>query len=941
LNVKWEQVKELLNSALEQPAEEREAFLRESCGGDESLLAEVESLLTAYNSEKSSPPKAEAPYEFPNLIEEKIGQYKVIRQIGSGGMGTVYLAARSDDTFQKRVAIKVVQSAVDAGEISRRFQRERQILAALDHPSIARLFDGGTTQHGVPYFVMEYVEGIRIDHYCDRHRLSVRERIALFRQVCGAVQYVHQNLVVHRDLKPGNILITADGLPKLLDFGIAKLLKPELFATALDVTRADFPLMTPAYASPEQIRGEPINVASDVYSLGVILFELLTSRRPYRLKSGSQHEILNAICDQEPDKPSGVITRIGREEEKPEQATIELLAQLRATIPQKLCRQLRGELDNIILKALRKEPQQRYASVEQFSEDLRRHLQGLPVSAHRDSWHYRSVKFIGRHKAGVAATGLVFASLLAGVFGTAWQAKIARQQRAEAQNNFQDVRRLATSFLFEIHNAIQNLPGSTPARQLVVQRALEYLSRLAEKSRSDPGLQRELAEAYLKVGDVQGNPYAANLGDAAEAATSYSKALDISKALVQANSGDAAARLDLARSYRLLGQVLPVLGRPTDAVSDLRSAAQIYESLNPKDFNGSEMQTELAQCYQVMGDTLGHGGMQNLGDETGAFAAYQKALAIDEALATAHPDNKSAQTGIPLLEIRIGDLQHDDDKLASSLNYYRQALDRLTALSFSDAHTGDYQWLLALGYRKIGAVEDDMGNNAEALKNYLKAAGIDQQQVDADPTNVRASMSLAISLRYAGELTEKTGNVAGALKYNRRVIQLFEKLSPANSNNVVLRGRYAEILIDTAEQLMKRHELTEARHLATRGLALDRDLAQRSDVTSDDLAQYALDLLNCEPEDLREPATALRYAEQSVAKSESSYSLDVLARAYFQNGDRARAVSTEERALSLLPATEKPGSVSPLRTKITAQLGKFRATLAPVTTASRKAASPN
>ena len=512
---KWEQVKELLGSALERAPAERSTFLSEACGSDEALRAELEALLAAYDAEKTV--SAQAPSAEPlapaEPAEKRIGPYQLIRQIGKGGMGAVYLAVRADDTFSKKVAIKLVQTGIDTQDILQRFRHERQILATLDHPNIAKLLDGGTTDQGLPYFVMDYVEGTRIEEYCEGHKLQISERILLFRDVCSAVQYVHQNLVVHRDLKPSNIFVTPQGIPKLLDFGIAKLLKPEMFTKLIDSTRAEFRLMTPGYASPEQVRGEPVTTASDVYSLGVILYELLTSCCPYKLKTDSPAEILRAVCDQDPEKPSTIVvkpsdaTDAGKKKITPENVAAE-----RGTLPEKLSRQLRGDLDNIVAKALRKEPQRRYVSVEQLSEDLHRYLVGLPVSAHRDTWNYRAGKFAHRHKAGVAAAALIALSLVGGVLATTWQARVARAERANAQQRFNDVRKLTTSFLFEFHSAIQNLPGSTPARRLLVQRALEYLSKLAQRAHGDRGLQRELAEAYLKVGDVQGNPYAANLG---------------------------------------------------------------------------------------------------------------------------------------------------------------------------------------------------------------------------------------------------------------------------------------------------------------------------------------------------------------------------------------------------------------------------------------------
>ena len=340
----------------------------------------------------------------PSIEGQRFGAYQVIREIGRGGMGAVYLAARADDQYKKRVALKILRADVNAQEVLSRFRHERQILASFDHPNIAGLLDGGSTPNGEPYFVMDYVEGTPIDQYCDSHSLTVAERITLFRQVCSAVQYVHQNLIVHRDLKPSNILVTPDGVPKLLDFGIAKILKPEMMATMVNATRAEDRVMTPAYASPEQVRGEPITTASDIYSLGVVLFEIFTGRRPYRVKSNTAHELARVICDEEPDKPSTAITKTDRGTAQPT-ARVEELSRKRSTEPDRLERRLKGDLDNILLKAMRKEPQRRYASVEQFSEDLHRHLANLPVSAHEDSLRYRTEKFVRRNVIPVTAGG--------------------------------------------------------------------------------------------------------------------------------------------------------------------------------------------------------------------------------------------------------------------------------------------------------------------------------------------------------------------------------------------------------------------------------------------------------------------------------------------------------------------------------------------------------
>ncbi|MBZ5656959.1 MAG: protein kinase [Acidobacteriia bacterium] len=924
----WERIKEIFASALEQDPSRRAEFLRQACRGDDSVRAELESLLSTYDSVGATGKALRAAPGDEDLAGQKIGPYRVLRQIGVGGMGAVYLAVRADEAYSKRVAIKLVQTGVDTQEIARRFRHERQILATLDHPNIARLVDGGTTERGVPYFVMDYVEGTRIDDYCDRHKLSIEERISLCREVCSAVQYVHQNLVVHRDLKPGNILVTAEGVPKLLDFGIAKLLKPELFTSLADATMVEFRLMTPGYASPEQVRGEPVTTASDVYSLGVILYELLTSQRPYRLKTDAPGEVLRAVCDQEPERPSVAVIRMA-ENEAGKDSRPEVLAEKRATVPEKLQRQLSGDLDTIVLKALRKEPQRRYASVERFSDDLHRYLTGLPVSAQRDTWSYRADKFVRRNKVGVAAATLLAVSLIGGVLATTWQARVARAERANAQQQFNDVRKLTTSFLFEFHNAIQDLPGSTPARRLLVQRAQEYLSKLAQRAQNDRALQRELAEAYLKVGDVQGNPYVPNLGDTEGASQSYTKALEISHALVSANAKDSEAQGYLGRSYKSLGEVLPLLGKPSEAAVDLRRATEVFEALVAARPVDDALRTELASSYQVLGDVQGHSGIQNLGDRAAAFESYSKGQSIYEALASKDPSNKAARRGVAVLRLRIGDLLAAKDDLPGSMSNYRSALDILEQLAAADPTNADARRLLALGYKKIGGAQEVGGNSSEALKYYRKAGLINESLVNADPTNAQASMNYMVTLRYIGDLLYKTGGRAGALAEYEKILGILEKLSAAEPDNVMVRGRFAEMLIGTAGLLIEDKRLADARALTTRGLAVTRELASRADATPDDLAQYATNFLTCEPKDLRDPVAALRYAKESVEKSGGTDpdDLDILAQAYFQNGDATQAVAAEEKALALLPPVAGNEVAFPARHRIETQLAKFKAAL--------------
>lgn len=385
---RWQQIKNVLAEALEELPANRPAYLDRSCAGDKDLRCEVElcleherELSPRFLNETAVPRAAANAMTAGSLpwVGRRIGAYKTIELIGIGGMGEVYRAFRADDQYRKDVALKVVRAGQDSKVILARFRNERQILASLEHPNIARLLDGGTTEEGAPYLVMELIEGQPIEQYCDSRKFSVSDRLALFTQVCAAVQYAHQRLIIHRDIKPSNILVTSEGVPKLLDFGIAKVLGSDLQSQSTETLTA-FRALTPGYASPEQIRGEPVTTASDVYSLGVVLYELLTGRSPYAATTGAPQELLRQICDLEPERPSAATEKRSRDANAA-QLTVEDVSAARNTSPLKLRKQLKGDLDNIVLMALRKEPFRRYVSVEQFADDIRRNLATLPVVA--------------------------------------------------------------------------------------------------------------------------------------------------------------------------------------------------------------------------------------------------------------------------------------------------------------------------------------------------------------------------------------------------------------------------------------------------------------------------------------------------------------------------------------------------------------------------------
>ena len=569
---RWQLIKAIFQAALDREPAERRAFVAVVCGQDEALQREVEAMLAA---EVALPPQP-APHDglLARLLQQvqavegtRIGPYQVIRELGRGGMGAVYLAERADDQFRQRVAVKLIRHDLEHEEVLRRFRYERQILAALEHPNIARLLDGGATEDGTPFFALEYIEGQPLDEYCRTHKLTIPQRLELFRTVCRAVQYAHQNLIIHRDLKPSNILVTADGVPKLLDFGIAKLLDPTQFDLSSVETQPSQRLMTPAYASPEQVRGQPLTTASDVYALGVILYELLTGQRPYQLKGLSVGEIERAICDSEPVRPSDVLAPAARERRHlaailqaslPTRAMPPAAATQAGVVdgvraagldPERAWRQLQGDLDKIVMMALRKEPQRRYASVEQLSEDLRRHLTGLPVTAQSNSFVYRSGKFIRRHKAGVLVLGLIFLSLIGGLFITLRELYTSnwnevRNKQMRTYHDFEEkIEEIADSH--EKLGFLLHLRGESEAALVryrlaaelreecvrVVYRVYEHLGAgLLAGSTT-----RKLANAYWHIGTISQQRSTQNPTAQHEACTAYQRSHELWQALQKEN----------------------------------------------------------------------------------------------------------------------------------------------------------------------------------------------------------------------------------------------------------------------------------------------------------------------------------------------------------------------------------------------------------------------
>ena len=690
---RFQRCEELFHAAGALGEEERDLFLQQSCADDTELRAEVERLLAAHAraGDFISSPAIAAAREWAadntSLMGRLVGPYRVVREIGRGGMGAVYLAERADGQYEQRVALKVIKRGMDTEQVLARFRAERQILASLDHPNIARLLDGGSTDEGVPFLAMEYIEGEPIDAWTARRGLSVDERLRLFLQVCGAVAYAHQHLVVHRDIKPLNILVTPEGVPKLLDFGIAKVLHEDADQATSTVT--GMRLLTPEYASPEQVEGRHATTVSDVYALGVVLYELLTGQSPYRLRSRAPLDVVEAVRTTDPERPSAV----GGTE--------------------KLRRRLRGDLDTILLTALRKEPARRYQSVEQFAGDVRRHLEGLPVRARPDTFGYRAGKFVRRNKVPVAAGVLLALALVGGTAATAYQASAARVAQDRAERRFADVRKLANALLFDYHDAIRDLRGARPVRERMVRDALGYLDGLAQESGEDPSLQRELAGAYHRIGDLQGGE-PSSLGDTEGAARSYGKALAILESLLRADTGNVRLRRDAAESAMALGRV--VWGR---------------------------------------------------GDLTSGLAHARRARALLDPLVASAPTDTDIRLQLSAANNLLGQISLEEGKIAQSLNYHRADLEQFEAAPESERRRPSVRHAISVTYGYLADAQVESGDLAGALASQRRSRGLRRELSAEFPDNATYAEAASTARYYEAAVLGRMGRWKESLALHR------------------------------------------------------------------------------------------------------------------------------------------------------------------------------
>jgi serine/threonine protein kinase len=883
----WQHIRRIFHQAVDLPSGERGDFVLRAAAGDESLRIEVESLLASHDGAGSfiEPPGDRVTTIVldevtADQIGRRVGSYKIVREIGRGGMGSVYLGARADDEFSKRAAIKLIRTGMNTDFVVRRFLSERQILANLDHPNIARLLDGGTNEDGLPYFVMEYVEGQPIREYCDSLRLSTDERLRLFGDVCSAVHYAHQNLVIHRDIKPGNILVTADGTVKLLDFGIAKLLGP---GPGRDETEAVARVMTPAYASPEQVKGDPITTASDVYSLGVLLYELLTGHRPYRVASSSPIEIIQAICEQEPDRPSTAVARVETiptgDGDTRVTVTPESVSKERGSQPDKLRRELEGDLDNIVLKAMRKEPQRRYASAEQLSEDIRRYLEGLPVIARKDTFGYRAAKFIQRHKTGVAVAVLVVIALLSATIVTSWQARVARHATEKAEIRFAEQRRLANSLMTEVQSSLisdpyaASSPYAAPTQRLLAQKSLEYLNNLAKDAVDDPTLLGELAAAYSTEGyfqawTLQDNPGALvsyekaielcirraalepnsftakrKLGDALgakveslnllgrseEALQIYGERLSLEQEILEAEPEDPKRIMRLAETNQGSGDTLRSLMRTDEANARFRTAVELALqaiSVFKERARQPEERVDLSSFYLKQGDMY-----EELSELQNAAESYRTASVIAEAVHNEHPEIAQALRNTSSSHWYLGQILDRLGDYPAALESFRVSLKTVMKAGEADrSHYGEAKYSIVVGKALCKVGEKQQG--ASLIRHGVKLT-LDEMQTGRESSASRYYGGELLS--WAGEALNLAGKKNEAIAVYLEAIKIVEEAaqkSPADSNPLLRLANFYESLgnlyagFDGDTRRIKttnRAPLTEAHRWYQKGLDILRE----------------------------------------------------------------------------------------------------------------------
>ena len=749
---RWQAIGDLFEQALPLPSGEQTALLDDACGVDHELRREVASLLASHQAAdgflQHRIKKALASFQDTSAAGTepvRVGPYRLIRELGRGGMGTVFLAERDDDEYYAQVAVKLVRPGMDTDFILARFRRERQTLARLQHPNISRLLDGGTTDKGLPYFVMEYIDGPWLTVFAANHRLSVDDRLRMFVDICAAVEYAHRNFIIHRDLKPGNILVNPDGVPKLVDFGICKLLR----AGAISATDSAVAPMTPDYASPEQIRGDAVTPLSDIYSLGAVLYELLTGTCPRRY---------------------GRLTRVA----------IEQMSRAGIALPstvakdQTVARQLKGDLDSILMRALETEPERRYQGAAQLAEDLRRYLHHEPVHARLQTVRYRALKFVRRHRGHVLAAAAVFVVLTAGLAVAIHEARLASSRQ-------QQVRMMADRLVFDVHDAVRDLPGSTKARAVIVTTALHYLDASVSSVRGDGPAEKELAKAYRKLGDVQGNLRAANLGDSSGALARYLQAVTLLDDAIRRAPNDIDAVTERVVLYGRIGTVHAFTGQLRDAVQTLEDGIRFGRAY--AESRDADLRMALAALYVDCSDAR-----RNMNDYAAALRDASAALHLSEGLAAERSSDPTTRYSLANAYAAVGMAESGLNQAERALAHFRQGTAEMEKLVSSDPRNVSWNRDLMLAYGHVADVLgnpglNNLGDRAGALQAYRKAAGIGKTLYEADRADQRAAADYGIALSRVETMMDDR-NPGAKLEVQQEAIRVLEDAARTSPGNV-------------------------------------------------------------------------------------------------------------------------------------------------------------
>lgn len=799
----WNKVNEVFTAAIELEEDERRKYLDEQLQNDPKVRAKVEQMLLADNADEtiSEPLINLADFlskeRLEDLVGQKIDNYQILCEIGRGGMGVVFEAIYEAEGVTQRVALKILKSHIDTKDMLRRFGNERKILASLEHRNIVRLLNAGKTSEDIPFYTMELVNGKPIDEFVEEGNLNIEELLNLFLQICAAVSYAHSKLIIHRDLKPNNILVTPEGVVKLLDFGIAKVLSPD---TVSKGTATQFGIMTPRYASPEQIRGEIVLVASDVYSLGVILYELLTGVLPYRITTESPLEIAKIINSVEPPKPSDAVSEQRTGDEK-------VNTQFQIKYPN-----LKGDLDTIILKALQKEPSRRYGSVEQLANDISLYLKGKPISARPDTFTYRIGKFIKRNQILVAATSLILLAIFSGTGIAVWQAVKAEKQRDLAEKHFNSVQELADKVVFRYHDEVAKLPGSTALREELVGDALKYLDALSADEIADDSVMLKAAKAYRKIADVQGHPTDANLGKASDAIVSLQKSIDIFEKLAAGSPDNYEVKRELGFSYiKMAGMKKRQLGVD---VSDLfEKVEKIYQEINPLDEKGKTANTLLlAHAYSIEAEVIPDDInkkrelFQKISDMLEGIS--EKTPEIDARINRNHFLMGANYTELGDTASKNGENEKAEEFYNLALNLLQKVVEKLR-IEFEQKKSPLITRYLALNLEDLGGVLVRLGRIEEGFEKIYESRSLYVKMSQTDPNNVRSMFDIANVDGTIADLYKRTNNPQKFIEYKLKSAEGYEKIDP-DKRIAAMYSRHSLVLQDLIKFYETSDNLTES-----------------------------------------------------------------------------------------------------------------------------------